>query len=75
VLVFVEVKLRSESSLVPGYFAVSAKKKDILRKTCKAYLRNFTTAGVPHRFDIVEVKIRDSGNLPEILHYENVKLF
>ncbi|MDR1595676.1 MAG: YraN family protein [Puniceicoccales bacterium] len=74
VLVFVEVKLRSCESLVPGYFAVNKKKKEILRRTCRAYLRKFTRCGVSYRFDVIEIRMRNGKNY-QILHYENVKLF
>ncbi|MDR1402007.1 MAG: YraN family protein [Puniceicoccales bacterium] len=74
VLVFVEVKLRAKGALIPGYFAVNTKKKNILRRTCRAYLRNFAAADIPHRFDVIAVEMCESGS-PEIFHYENVKLF
>ncbi|MDR1528295.1 MAG: YraN family protein [Puniceicoccales bacterium] len=74
-LVFVEVKLRSADAFVPGYFAVNGKKKDILRKTCKAYLRQFGSPNICHRFDVVAIEVNQTENFPRISHYENVKLF
>jgi putative endonuclease len=74
-LIFVEVKLRSANAFVPGYFAVNGKKKDILRKTCKAYLRRFGSSNICHRFDVVAIEVNRTGNFPRISHYENVKLF
>jgi putative endonuclease len=73
-LVFVEVKLRSERSLVSGYSAVNAKKKYVLRKACRAYLGQFSSSDVSYRFDVVEIRALQSGSY-EIFHYENVKLF
>src|SRR5262245_54826326 len=37
-LVFVEVKARAAGALVPGYYAVDARKKDVVRRTARAYL-------------------------------------
>ncbi|MDR1433342.1 MAG: YraN family protein [Puniceicoccales bacterium] len=74
VLVFIEVKLRSGRALVPGYFAVDAKKKSVLRRTCMGYLRAFTSDSVSYRFDVIEVRMGGDGK-HEISHYENVKLF
>ncbi|MDR0742370.1 MAG: YraN family protein [Puniceicoccales bacterium] len=75
ILVFVEVKLRSVNAFVPGYFAVNKKKKDILRKTCKAYLRQFGSSNICHRFDVIAIEATQTGNFHRISHYENVKLF
>ncbi|MDR0693007.1 MAG: YraN family protein [Puniceicoccales bacterium] len=74
-LVFVEVKLRSADAFVPGYFAVNGKKKDILRKTCKAYLRQFGSSNICHRFDVIAIEVNRTENFHSISHYENVKLF
>ncbi|MDR2628561.1 MAG: YraN family protein [Puniceicoccales bacterium] len=75
ILVFVEVKLRSADAFVPGYFAVNKKKKDILRKTCKAYLRQFGSPNICYRFDVIAIEVNQTGNFHRISHYENVKLF
>ncbi|MDR1890719.1 MAG: YraN family protein [Puniceicoccales bacterium] len=75
ILVFVEVKLRSSNASTSGYFAVDGKKKNILRKTCKAYLRKFGSTNTCYRFDVVAIKINQAENSHMILHYENVKLF
>jgi putative endonuclease len=75
ILVFVEVKLRSTGTFVAGYFAINGKKKNILRKTCKAYLRQFGSQNTCYRFDVVTIKINQSENSRTISHYENVKLF
>ncbi|MDR2776803.1 MAG: YraN family protein [Puniceicoccales bacterium] len=75
ILVFVEVKLRSADAFIPGYFAVNKKKKDILRKTCKSYLRQFGSPNICHRFDVIAIEVNQTGNFHRISHYENVKLF
>ncbi len=80
VLVFVEVKARSADALVPGYYAVNARKKRILLRTCMAYLKQLRPAVATFRFDVVEVSLapKDAtgrASAPEILHFENVPLF
>ncbi len=85
VLVFVEVKARAAGALVPGFFAIDARKKRVLRRAIDAYLTKLG-AGAPRtfRFDVVEVafggaaektKGAAGGEEAEILHFENVELF
>jgi putative endonuclease len=74
VLVFVEVKARVATALVPGYFAVDKRKKQALRRACHAYLKRLRPKPVTFRFDIVEVSTTE-GRKPEILHFENIPLF
>ncbi len=71
-LVFVEVKTRAAGALVPGYFAVNARKKRTLRKAIDAYLSQLRQRPHTFRFDVVEVT---AGAAPQILHFENVPLF
>lgn len=74
VLVFVEVKARSERALVPGYYAVDARKKRALRRAVHAYLTSLRHPPRTFRFDVVEVAL--SNRLPaQVLHFENVELF
>ena len=74
VVVFVEVKTRAASALVPGYHAVTAKKKQALRQAIRLYIKS-SRIEIPHyRFDIVEVRIHDQSK-PEINHYSGVRLF
>lgn len=78
VLVFIEVKTRSAAALVPGYHAVTPKKKRILRRACKAYLRRLSEAPRTFRFDIVEVETGGEGApgaAPVVRHFANVPLF
>jgi putative endonuclease len=77
VLVFVEVKTRAAGALVPGYHAVNARKKKILRRACTVYLRALPGETRPRtfRFDVVEVATRADGGPPEVRHFENVPLF
>ena len=75
VLVFVEVKARAAGALVPGYFAVDRRKKKIMRKAIDGYLSRLNPAPRTFRFDVVEVILNSDSAEPEILHFENVRLF
>ncbi len=77
VLVFVEVKTRAAGALVPGYYAVDARKKEVLRRAVAAYLHGLDARSRPTtwRSDVVEVALPAEGSgPPEILHFENVAL-
>jgi putative endonuclease len=76
VLVFVEVKARAAHALVPGYNAITARKKKALRRACATYLRALGAAQPrTFRFDVVEVATQAGGGPPEVRHFENVPLF
>ena len=76
VLVFVEVKTRSEGALVPGYHAVDKRKRKVLRRAIGAYLRGMKEPPLTHRLDVVEVAWPSSENegKPQIRHFTNVRL-
>jgi putative endonuclease len=74
IVVFVEVKARADSAMVPGYFAVDRRKKLVLRRAALAYLRGLRVKPSTFRFDIVEVA-ETAGRPSAILHFENVPLF
>jgi putative endonuclease len=75
-LVFVEVKARAAGALVPGYFAVDRRKKRVLRRAIRAYLRLLATRPETFRFDVVEIALPiRAGGAPRILHFENIPLF
>lgn len=74
VLVFIEVKARDAEALVPGYYAVDARKKRVLQRAVHAYLSALAQPPRTFRFDVVEVALSD--RLPaQCLHFENVALF
>jgi putative endonuclease len=80
VLVFVEVKARAARALVPGYFAVDARKKRVLLRAARAYLRGLRQPPRTVRFDVVEVALgaEETTGAPAgspVLHFENVPLF
>ena len=74
VLVFVEVKTRTATALVPGYHAVDRRKKDVLRRAATAYLRGLRPPPSTFRLDVVEVATH-GDDAPEVRHFENVPLF
>jgi putative endonuclease len=76
VLVFIEVKTRAADARVPGYHAVDARKKRVLRRAVGTYLAQLRVKPRTFRLDIVEVaQPADPKAAPEILHFENVPLF
>ena len=74
VLVFIEVRARSEDALVSGYHSVNRHKKKILRRVCSRYLRRLKEPPKHFRFDIVDVSIREDG-AGDVRHYSNIPLF
>lgn len=76
ILVFVEVKARAAGALVPGYYAVDRRKKNVLRRAALAYLRGLRIRPAAFRLDVVEVELAPSaGRPPVVRHFENVPLF
>jgi len=74
VLVFIEVKARSAAALVPGFFAVDARKKQALRRAIRAYLRLLRVKPRTFRFDVVEVELAAVGEAA-VRHFTNIPLF
>ena len=76
VLVFVEVRARSTSSLVSGYDSLSPRKRKVLLRVCKGYLNHRKQRPEHFRLDVMEVDLSsDAKCKPEIFHHENVALF
>lgn len=74
VLVFVEVRARSETALISGFHSVNRHKKEILRRVFGNYLRQLQKPPKHFRFDIIDVCISKEGR-GLVRHYENVPLF
>ena len=74
VLVFVEVKSRPDTALVPGYHAVDRRKQRVLRRAIHAYLTQLRARPRTFRFDIAEV-VTSTKLPPQVLHFQNVPLF
>lgn len=68
-IVFVEVKTRSESSMLSPRFAVDSKKKARIIKTANIFLKKYKTDLQP-RFDVSEVIINNDGKM-EVEYLEN----
>jgi putative endonuclease len=73
-LVFVEVKTRSPTALVPGYDAINRRKRKVLRRAIHAYLTRLRARPRTFRFDVAEVAA-GGGAAPVVRHFENVRLF
>lgn len=58
ILVFVEVKTRAASNLVPGYYAaVSGRKRAAIKRCARAYLSSLRVKPAMVRYDVVEVDL------------------
>ncbi|MEK9634049.1 MAG: YraN family protein, partial [Opitutae bacterium] len=76
VLVFVEVRARSEDALVRGFDSLGSRKMKSLRRSFKAYLREASFNPRHYRFDVIEVDLPSTkGNKPKVFHHENVAIF
>ncbi|AHF89321.1 endonuclease [Opitutaceae bacterium TAV5] len=75
IIVFVEVKTRAATALVPGYHAVSRAKKLVLRRACRAWLHGCDPRPDHYRFDIVDVAMTRSNTVVDVFHYECIPLF
>lgn len=73
-LVFVEVRSRGAGALVGGYDSITHHKREVLRRTCLAYLDALRTRPKTYRFDVVEISYRSRRDY-ELRHFRNVGLF
>ncbi len=74
VLVFIEVRARSEDALVSGYHSVDRHKKKILRRVFSNYLKRLKERPRHFRFDIIDISICEDGK-GDVKHYSNIPLF
>lgn len=74
VLVFIEVRSRAKDALVSGYASVNARKKKVLQRACKSYLKQLQNPPKHFRFDIIDVSLED-GAVGQVRHYTKVPLF
>ncbi len=77
ILVFVEVRARSRDALVSGAFSVTRKKREVLERTFKTYMRGLKKPPRHFRFDIMEVELPPYGRegVGTLFYYPNVLLF
>ncbi len=73
-VVFVEARTRAEGALVSGYDSIDQRKRDALRRVCRAYFAKMRPKPLTLRFDVVEIEHRE-GTVLACRHYENVPLF
>jgi putative endonuclease len=70
-LVFVEVKTRATEQFGRAIEAIDARKRKVLRRAARAYLRKVREQPEYFRFDVVEVVGSPEGTEPEIRHIPN----
>ena len=70
VIVFVEVKTRSDESFEPAESVITQAKKAKLTKTARYFLAANNIQNRPCRFDIVTIILGQAGR-EQIRHYEN----
>jgi putative endonuclease len=69
-LCIVEVKTRTAHDLIPAEFAVDAKKRDVLRRLARQYVRQLPAPQPPPvRFDVISVYLVP-GEEKEFHHFE-----
>lgn len=73
-LVFIEVRTRSEATLEESYRSITPRKKKALKRACLAYLRNLTKPPSSYRFDVVVIQVFRPSNYT-VHHFENIPLF
>ena len=74
VLVFVETRTRSVGALVGGFDSIDRRKKEALKRVCRAYLGKVRPRPRSFRFDVVEVE-HEGGEIVVARHFENSPLF
>ncbi|MBC2601479.1 YraN family protein [Puniceicoccus vermicola] len=74
VLVFVEVRARQKSALVPGYHSVTKQKRKTLRSCALAYLKQCHPSPKHFRFDITEIEL-NNGTVADLRHFEHIPIF
>lgn len=76
ILVFVEIRARSENSLTNGFESLNKRKRKALLVSFKAYLRELPGIPNSYRFDLVEIDLPStSSGKVKIFHHENIAIF
>ncbi len=73
-LVFVEVRSRHQDSPVSGVQSVNKRKRAVLARAIKAYLKSMRRPPKHFRFDIIDIALSNKGE-GTVRHYKNVRLF
>lgn len=76
ILVFVEIRARSQLALVNGFHSIDKRKRKTLLRAFKAYLSFTEPSAENYRFDVIEIDlpVLEDGK-PQIFHHENVAIF
>ena len=76
VLVFVEIRARSQLALVNGFHSIDKRKRKTLLRAFKAYLAFTELSPENYRFDVIEIDlpVHEDGK-SQIFHHENVAIF
>ena len=76
ILVFVEIRARSQNSYTSGFESLGKKKRRALLNSFKAYLRENNNLPSNYRFDAIEVDlpIVTNGKV-KLFHHENIAIF
>jgi putative endonuclease len=69
-LLFVEVKTRTDGSRIRPLDAVDKSKQRLIERGANAWLRRLGTRKLPWRFDVIEVWLAD-GEKPRVNHVRN----
>lgn len=76
ILVFVEIRARSENSFTTGFESLNKRKRKALLISFKAYLREMPEIPTSYRFDLVEVDLPSaSTSKVKVFHHENIAIF
>jgi putative endonuclease len=70
-VVFIEVKTRSSKAYGLPEEAITAKKKEHLLSSARAYLQEHPELPVDWRVDVIAIRRLRGDDQPEIVHFEN----
>ena len=75
-LVFVEIRARSENSFTTGFESLNKRKRKALLISFKAYLREMSVIPNSYRFDLVEIDLPSTSTRNvKVFHHENIAIF
>jgi len=76
ILVFVEIRSRSENALISGFDSLNLRKRKALLRSFKAYLLEAEEHPFSYRFDLVEVDLpKKPSKRSKLFHHENIAIF
>ena len=67
-LCFIEVKTRTTREVAPAHIAVDARKRRVLRRLARHYMRQLPPGNVESRFDILSIYF-ERDRLPDFEHF------